>query len=91
MTTEKKLHEILSKNIKKYRGNFKWTQSVLAHEAGVSVNFINDIESGKKWVSAGTMIKIANAFDIQVYELLKPSGLLPDNVNSIIKESTTPP
>ena len=88
MTTEKELHKILSENIRKHRGYSNWTQITLAEKAGVSINFINDIEAGKKWASPATLIKIANAFNIQVYELLRPPGLFPDNADSIIKEYT---
>jgi transcriptional regulator with XRE-family HTH domain len=86
--TEKELREIFCRNIKEYRGRNNWSQVALAQKAGVSVNFINDIESGKKWASPATMLKIAAAFNIYVYELLKPPGLLPDNVNSIIRKYT---
>jgi len=86
--TERELREIFCKNIKIFRNQNNWSQVALAQKAGVSVNFINDIESGKKWASPATMIKIADAFKVYVYELLKPPNLLPDNVNSMIKEYT---
>ena len=86
--TEKELREIFSKNIKEFRTHNNWSQVTLAQKAGVCVNFINDIESEKKWVSPATMVKIADAFSIHVYELLKPPGLLPDNLNSIIRKYT---
>jgi len=85
---EKDLREIFYKNIKKFRVRNNWSQVILAQEAGISVNFINDIEAGKKWASPATMIKIADALDIHVYELLKPPGLPPDNLNSLIREYT---
>jgi len=86
--TEKELHKILSSNLKKYRRSLDLTQIALARKTGVSTNFINDLEAGKKWASLATMIKIANIFDVHVYELLKPSNLLPDNLGSILKKYT---
>jgi transcriptional regulator with XRE-family HTH domain len=86
--TEKELHKIFSENVKKNRTSVNWSQVTLAKKAGVSINFINDIESGKKWASPVTLVKLANAFNIQAYELLKPAGLFPDNLNSIIKKYT---
>ena len=86
--TEKELHAIFCANIKKYRTGARWSQVILAKKAGTSVNFINDIESGKKWASPATMVKIANALKVQVYELLKPQELFPDNMESIIKQYT---
>jgi transcriptional regulator with XRE-family HTH domain len=86
--TEKELHKIFSGNLRKFRVNADWSQVTLAKKAGVSINFINDMESGKKWASPATMLKIANVFDVHVYELLKPDGLFPDNLGSIIKQYT---
>jgi transcriptional regulator with XRE-family HTH domain len=86
--TEKHLHTIFSSNLKEYRNARHWSQSTLAKETGVSVNFINDLELGKKWASPVTMIKLANIFNIEVYELLRPPGLFPDNINSIIRKYT---
>jgi transcriptional regulator with XRE-family HTH domain len=84
--TDKELRAIFCKNIKDFRIRNNWSQVALAQKAGVSVNFINDIESGKKWASPVTMVKIADALDVQVYELLRPAGLPPDNLNSIMRK-----
>jgi transcriptional regulator with XRE-family HTH domain len=86
--TEKELHAIFSENIKKCRGYYDWSQITLAKKAGISINFINDIESGKKWASPATMLKIANTLNVQVYELLKPPDSLPDNLSSIFRQYT---
>jgi len=86
--TESELRAIFCKNIKEFRVRNNWSQVALAQTAGVSVNFINDIEAGKKWASPATMVKIADALDVQVYELLRPSGLPPDNLNSLMKKYT---
>ena len=86
--TERELRAIFCKNIKSFRFRNNWSQVALAQKAGVSVNFINDIEAGKKWVSPATMIKLAEALDVYVYELLKPPGLPPDNFNSLMRKYT---
>jgi len=83
---EKELREIFHQNIKKFRVRNNWSQVVLAQKAGISVNFINDIEAGKKWASPASMIKIADALDVEVYELLKPPGLPADSLSSLIRE-----
>jgi len=84
--TEKELHKIFSANIRKYRKSLGLSQVQLAKKTGVSVNFINDLEAGKKWASPATMIKLANLYKIETYELLKPPGLMPDNFGSILKK-----
>ena len=84
--TEKELHKVFSVNIREYRTRNHWTQLQLAKKTGVSSNFINDIEVSKKWASPATMVKIANVFGIEVYELLKPPGLFPDNLSGILRK-----
>jgi transcriptional regulator with XRE-family HTH domain len=37
-------------------------------EAGLTHNFINDIENGKKWVSAETIAKLAAALRAEPYQ-----------------------
>ena len=75
-------------NIKHYRGLLKWSQAELAEKTNVSINFLSDIETGKKWASPVTMVKFADAFHIEVYELFKPEKILPDKANSIIQKYT---
>ena len=66
--TEEELHETLSKNIKKYRKG-KFTQEQLAEKIGVSSQNINDIEGKRRWPREATLVKIAEALDIEVYQL----------------------
>jgi transcriptional regulator with XRE-family HTH domain len=84
--TENELHQIFSQNLRRYRRDLGLTQIALAKKAGVSTNFVNDIEAEKKWASMVTMVKLAGIFNVHVYELLKPPHLLPDNLNSILKK-----
>ena len=66
--TEDELHETLSQNIKKYRKG-KFTQEQLAEKIGVSSQNINDIEGKRRWPREATLVKIAEALDIEVYQL----------------------
>lgn len=53
----------------------------------MSANYITDIETQRTWVSDSTLVKIASALGVEVFELLKPH---PDNdfVNSsVVKEN----
>ena len=81
--TERELLKVLSGNIKLYRGRYKWTQSTLAEKIDISINFLSDIENAKKWPSPTTLVKLADIFNIAVYELLKPKDIPPDNFNHI--------
>jgi len=87
--TEKDLRVLLSQNIRKYRGYRKLSQADFAEKVDISIPFLSDIENGKKWVSPTTLIKIADALDIEAYELLKPETSIPDNTVNIIEKYTT--
>ena len=86
--TEQDLRAILSQNIKRFRGFRKLSQADFAEEIDISIPFLSDIENGKKWVSPATLIKIASALNIEVYELLKPETIIPDNAVNILEKYT---
>jgi transcriptional regulator with XRE-family HTH domain len=86
--TERELLKILSANVKLHRGFCGWTQAELAEKIGISINFLSDIETGKKWASPNTMTKFADAFSIEVYELLRPVDFLSDNTAKLIYQYT---
>jgi transcriptional regulator with XRE-family HTH domain len=69
---ERALWNILSANIKKYRGRKAWSQSALAEKIGRSTHFIANIEAGSTWISSLTLIELAKVFNVAPYELLKP-------------------
>jgi transcriptional regulator with XRE-family HTH domain len=85
---ERDLRHILSKNIKRYRNFRSLSQAELAEKLDISIPFLSDIENGKKWVSPRTLAKMADAFCIEAYELLKPEKALPDNSVNIIEKYT---
>ena len=86
---EEDLRIILSTNIKRYRNLRNFTQTEFADRISISVPFLSDIENGKKWVSSGTLVKIANVLKIEVYELFKPDKILPDKAVDILKKFST--
>jgi transcriptional regulator with XRE-family HTH domain len=69
---EQAIRDILKENIKKYRKRRNLSQFALASKINMSTNFLADIEAGNTWISAQTLFKLAKAFDIEAYELLKP-------------------
>ena len=62
------IKNIFTSNIKKYRGLSGMTQMQLAEAADISVGFLCDLESGKKWGTLETMAKLANALHIKPYQ-----------------------
>jgi len=89
---EQELRELLSVNIKRFRNRRGWSQAKLAEKLDISTNFLSDIETKKGWVSPLTLVKLAAALDIEVYELFKPenavSGDLKDVVNKLAQDLT---
>ncbi len=71
--TEKGLNEIYIKNIKRIRIEKNFSQDKLSEKANISSSFLSDIENGKKWGSFETLVSIANALEVEPYELLLPA------------------
>ena len=62
------IRSLFSRNLKRLRNIANYSQLTLAAEAGLTHNFINDIENGKKWVSAETIAKLAIALKAEPYQ-----------------------
>jgi transcriptional regulator with XRE-family HTH domain len=71
--TEDQLRTIVRTNIRRYRDYRKWTQAELAEKLDISINFLSDIENGKKWISPTSMVKFASVLNIEPFELFKPA------------------
>ena len=77
---EESLRNILSQSIKRYRQRKGWSQAKLAERMDISTNYLSDIESKRGWVSAFSLVKLANALEIEVFELFKPEEETPADV-----------
>lgn len=62
---------IIAHNIKKYRNIAGLRQVDLGIQINVSENHVYMLEVGKRIPSVETILKIANALNIEPYELLK--------------------
>jgi len=69
---ENDLRGLLSKNIKRFRQVKGLSQANLAEKMEISTNYLSDIETKRGWVSPFSLVKLANALEIEVYELFKP-------------------
>jgi transcriptional regulator with XRE-family HTH domain len=81
--TETEFRTIVRTNIRRYRDYRKWTQAELAEKLNISINFLSDIENGKKWISPATTVKFASVLNIEPFELFKPADALPSTVSSL--------
>ena len=73
--TESQLRTIVKTNIRRFRHSRKWTQAELAEKLDISINFLSDIENGKKWMSPASIVKFASILCIEPYELLDQQAL----------------
>ena len=62
------VRHLFSQNLKRLRTTANISQMNLAAATGLAHNFINDIENGKKWVSADTIAKLAIALKAEPYQ-----------------------
>jgi len=69
---EADLRSLFSQNIKRYRQMKGWSQEKLAEKMEISTNYLSEIETERGWVSPFSLVKMANALGIDVYELFKP-------------------
>lgn len=61
----------LASNIKKFRKENDLTQGELAERAGISLVFLQGIESEKKWISPTTVTAIAKALQVPESKLFE--------------------
>ena len=75
------------------------SQLGLAHSAELTHNFINDIENGKKGVSAKTLAKLSIALNVEPHQFFLPEDMsgskmrayvddFNDSLHKIVKELT---
>jgi len=63
---------VLSRNLKVLRNKLGISQEKFAEISGLSVQTINDIEGGRRWVSDKSITKTSSALRIECYQLLIP-------------------
>jgi transcriptional regulator with XRE-family HTH domain len=73
----------LGKNIKFLRSQRGFTQAVLAEKADISIIFLSSIERGTKYPQPDILARIANALEVEVFELFK-GDLVPSDSKELI-------
>jgi transcriptional regulator with XRE-family HTH domain len=86
--TESDLRAIFGENLKKRRTFKGLSQAKLAELLDISSNFISDIEAGKRWVSSDTLVNLAAALGVEVYEFLKPPHPPENELSAFIQSYT---
>ena len=62
---------LIRTNIKKYRNAARLTQEQLSEKAGVSCDYLSEIERGKKNPSLKRLLLIADALGIEPYKFFR--------------------
>jgi len=78
------IRSLFSRNLKRLRADAKLSQIDLAAEADLSHNFINDIESGKKWASPETIGKLSAALKTEPFQFFLPDSKENDPASEMI-------
>ena len=64
------LSKALLTNMKKARKRLGYSQEKLAELCDLSLSFVADLEVGRRFPSAETLIRIASSLDLKPYQLL---------------------
>lgn len=67
--TRDELAKLVGSNIRRFRNYAELSQDELAEQLDVSKNYISMMETGVKFPSAETLVRLCNAFGIECYEL----------------------
>ena len=85
---ENQVRQLVSYNLKRYRLQQNASQLSLSLNAGLTHNFINDIENCKKGISAKTIAKLCGALRIEPYQLFLPENRSDEKAQAYISDFT---
>ena len=68
------LRTIYTTNLKQMRSDKKLSQAELSERVHITEKFYSDIETGRKWGSFENIVDLANALEVEPYELFLPQG-----------------
>ena len=74
--TEEYVRLLVSKNLKRLRTLQNMSQLSLALKAGLTHNFVNDIENCKKGVSVKTLAKLSGALNVDPHQFFLPDEMV---------------
>jgi len=73
----------LGKNIKFLRNRRHYSQADLAEKANISITFLSNIERGLKFPKPDILSQIAEALEVNVYELFK-MDIVPEDSKELV-------
>lgn len=75
MSIDNNIHEIVLANLKRMREDRGWKKSDLARLTEIDASHISNIENGKKHMGLELLARIAKAFEVEPYEMLRSHDL----------------
>ena len=83
------IRKIFAKNLKKLRSDRRLSQMDLALIAGLSTNFINEIENEKKWPSIDSLAKLVKALSVEPAHFFTPETIVFNDTEMLKTELST--
>jgi len=83
---ENYVRELVSRNLRRLRLLQNISQLGLAASAGITHNFVNDIENCKKGISAKTLAKLSVALDVEPHQFYLPADMVDNNVKLYVSD-----
>ena len=74
MMNIKELKAVYTANLRTLRTQKKLSQAEISEKVHITEKFYSDLETGRKWGSFETIAAIANALEVEPYELFLPAG-----------------
>ena len=84
--TESDVRLLVSKNLKRLRSTQNISQLSLAIRAGLTHNFINDIENGKKGISCKTLARLCVALEVEPHQFYLPDYMENNKVHMYVND-----
>jgi transcriptional regulator with XRE-family HTH domain len=82
----RELRSLLGQNLKALRNRRNWSQADLSEYADISINFLGDIERGKKWPHPDTLSRLAEALGIKAFELFRDEEPIPGPDSKVLMD-----
>ena len=83
---EQQIRNLVSYNLKRLRNIQNSSQLSLSLSAGLTHNFINDIENCKKGISGKTLAKLCAALHVEPYQLFMPEDKIDNTVQAYVHD-----
>ncbi|MCL2881173.1 MAG: helix-turn-helix domain-containing protein [Treponema sp.] len=88
-SNEKYLRNLFITNLRKLRNDRQMSQQELASYANLSINFVNELENGRKFPSIETLSKLVQALSIDLFRLFTPETMMEIDNADIFKAELT--